>query len=114
MQRRFGDSLNQESDTLLDWVREGASPLKEETLQMRARDLHGQIITPTHRPEEKGGFSSGLRNSLIPPDCSWGSLLKYAFGSSPFFIERRGAGGVGRCIELLKHAETMGGGGGKR
>ena len=37
----------------------GLPPLKEETLQMRARDLHGQIITPTHRPEEKGGFSPG-------------------------------------------------------
>ena len=59
---------------------------------MRARELHGQLITPTHRPEEKGGFFSGLRNSLIPPECSWGPLLKYASGSSPSFIERRGAG----------------------
>lgn len=77
---------------------------------MRARELHGQLITPTHRPEEKGGFFSGLRNSLIPPECSWGPLLKYASGSSPSFIECRDAGGEGRCIELRKHTETMGGG----
>ena len=60
--------------------------------------------------EEKGGFFSGLRNSLIPPECSWGPLLKYASGSSPSFIECRDAGGEGRCIELRKHTETMGGG----
>ena len=81
---------------------------------MRANDPHGRIITPTHRPEEKGGSSPGTGTSLNFSNFSWGSPLNYAFGSSSFFIERRDEEGMGRRIELLIQAENIGGGEGKR
>ena len=81
---------------------------------MRANDPHGRIITPTHRPEEKGGSSPGTGTSLNSSSCSWGSPLNYAFGSSSFFIERCDEEGTGKRIELLIQAENIGGGEGKR
>ena len=63
---------------------------------MRANDPHGRIITPTHRPEEKGGSSPGTGTSLNFSNFSWGSPLNYAFVSPSFFIERRDEGCMGK------------------